>query len=294
MKTPIAVIGAGKVGSALALLLKQAGYPVVGIASRSLSSAKKLADMVKTVGVTDPSMITKDAELLFITTPDREIEKVAASLVEKDALRAGQIVIHTSGATSSNVMSPVRTKGAFAVSMHPLQSFADVNAALANLPGSYFALEGDKKGLAAAEQVVSDLGGISFAIKPEDKPVYHAAACIACNYLVALMHLSTTLFAKLGVSREDTFKALKPLVDGTIKNISLVGPVKGLTGPIARGDEPTIQGHLQALDRMDPELAKVYRTLGAYTVKIAKESGSITTQQEKGLLKLFKGVNDIV
>lgn len=287
MKPSFAVIGAGRVGSALAILLKRAGYPVAGIVSKTTASAKQLASAVAAVGSTRPSGIVENAELVFIATPDREIEGVASSLSQKGLVHSGQIYIHTSGAASSDIMSAVKAAGAYAVSMHPLQSFANVVAALENLPGSYFAVEGDEKAHGVVKQLVADLGGISFAIKPTDKPLYHAAACIACNYLVALMHLSTGLFARFGVSGKDAFAALKPLVEGTINNISQVGPVRGLTGPIARGDVPTIEGHLNALDAEYPEVADIYRVLGAYTVQIAKELGDLDPQAEGALLKLF-------
>ncbi len=287
MKPSFAIIGAGRVGSALAILLKQAGYPVTGIVSKSLASARKLAGALAAKGGTEPSGIVENARLVFITTPDREIEGVASSLFDRGFVHAGQIYIHTSGAASSGIMSVVKAAGAYTLSMHPLQSFANVDAALENLPGSYFAVEGDEKAHGVAKQLVTDMGGISFAIRPADKPLYHAAACIACNYLVALMHLSTGFFARFGVSDKDAFAALKPLVEGTINNISQVGPVRGLTGPIARGDVPTIEGHLDALDARYPEVADIYRVLGAYTVQIAKELGDLDPQAEGALLKLF-------
>lgn len=287
-KPRTAIIGAGKVGSALALLLKARGYPLAGIASKSFASACRLADLTGAPAFDSPLPLVDSAELVFITTPDREIAPVSAYLAEAGAYHPGQVVAHTSGAHSADELLGVRQAGALAVSIHPLQSFADLDTARRNLPGSYFALEGDTAALPLAEQIVSDLGGKSFHIRAQDKPLYHAAACIASNYLVALLHFATGLYEKFGLSRQEAFAALKPLVQGTLNNIAAVGPVQALTGPIARGDLPTLRDHLPALAEAGDHLAHLYRALGQYTVNIALEKGTIDHRQAQALTRVLK------
>lgn len=287
----IAIIGAGKVGSALAILLSERGYTVSGVASKSLASAAKLASRVKAPAFEKPQEAAQKADIVFITTPDREIENVSRHISERGGVAPGRIVAHTSGAHSSGFLAGVREKGGLAVSIHPLQSFADVEAAMGNLPGSYFALEGDREAMPPAEQLVSDLKGKSFYIEAGDKALYHAAACIASNYLVSLIHLSTGLYEKFGLSRKEAYMALLPLIQGTISNIEKVGPVEALTGPVARGDSSTIEGHLPALAGVGGEEEALYRTLGSYTVRVALEKGSIDSDQAENLLKLFGGLS---
>ncbi len=291
-KPSVAVVGCGKVGSALALLLKERGYPVVAVASRSPDSARKLARSLGCGAYDRPWEATLKAGLVFITTPDREIAPVAELIAREGGFRSGQVVAHTSGAHASSELRGVREAGALAVSIHPLQSFADVAGAMENLPGSYFALEGDEAAIPLARQVVDDLKGHAFIIRAEDKPLYHAAACIASNYLVSLMHLATSLYGRFGLSREEAFEALYPLVRGTINNIRRVGPVNALTGPVSRGDVPTVSGHLPALERVGSLEFYLYRLLGLYTVRVAREKGSIDRGQARQLEEVFNSAGN--
>lgn len=283
----IAVIGAGKVGGALAILLKERDYTVSGVASRSFESALNLGTRVGAPAFRRPEDAARGADLIFITTPDREIAGVSKHISDREAVGPGQVVAHTSGAHPSGHLEGVRERGALAVSIHPLQSFADVETAMKNLPGSYFAMEGDQGAMPVARQVVADLGGRAFNIDAGDKALYHAAACIASNYLVSLLHLSTGLYEKFGLSRKEAFQALLPLIQGTINNIESIGPVQALTGPVARGDVSTIRGHLPALAGVGREEDRLYRIMGRYTVRVAVEKGSIDGEQADMLLKQF-------
>lgn len=286
-KPSISIVGAGKVGSALASLLHRKGYPLVGVASRSLASAQRATDELGVLATDKPEEVTSKADTVFITTPDRVIAHVASQIKEQGGFRPGQIVFHTSGAHSADEVGVARKAGAFAASLHPLQSFATVQMAMENLPGSYFALEGDAEAMPLAKQIVNDLGGKNFAIAAQDKPLYHAAACIASNYLVSLMHLATGLYKQFGLSREEAFKALFPLIQGTLNNISQLGPAQALTGPIARGDVPTIEGHLEKFEQIGKDEIDLYCKLGLYTIKVALEKGSIDQKQSKQLEELL-------
>lgn len=288
-KPPIAIIGAGKVGSALGILLQQRGYPVAGVASRTAESAAGLAARLNCPAL-DNFEAASRARLVLITTPDRMIAPAASAIAEAGGFGPGQVVAHTSGAHAASELHGVREAGALAVSVHPLQSFAGVQAAMENLPGSYFALEGDDEAMPLARQVVEDLEGRSFAISAADKPLYHAAACIASNYLVSLMHFATGLYARFGLGPREAFEALYPLVRGTVANINKVGPTEALTGPVARGDGPTVAGHIEAFGALDPELRELYGKLGRYTVRVALEKGSITGEQARELNQIFREV----
>lgn len=292
MKPSIAVVGAGKVGSALALLLNKRGYPIVGVSKKPHSRGDDfLAEELNVFVTCKPQKITVGAKVVFITTPDRMIAQVVEEIAAQGGFGVGQIVLHTSGACSSEELEPARKKGAFAASLHPLQSFADVKMAIKSLAGSYFALEGDAPALTVAEEIVRDLEGRSFTIAVGDKPLYHAAACIASNYFVSLMHLATGLYGRFGLSTQEAFQALLPLLRGTINNITQVGPASALTGPIERGDDVTVSGHMAALEEVGKQELELYRVLGLYTLKVALEKGSISLDQERKLHDIFEGVS---
>jgi predicted short-subunit dehydrogenase-like oxidoreductase (DUF2520 family) len=288
LKPSFVLIGCGKVGSALACLLQEKNYPLVGVASKSLASAQRLAEKLNCQAANKPEKITPQAELVFITTPDREIAQVAQRVAKKGGFHRGQVVIHTSGVCEAGELRGVREAGAFAASMHPIQAVADVETALKNLPGSYFALEGDTEALPVVTTLVSDLGGRFFFIQAKDKALYHTAACVISNYLVGLAHFSTGLYQSFGLSRKEAFQALLPLIRGTLDNIEQNGPILALTGPVDRDDEETIKSHLNALtQKVTQEEINLYCALGLYIISIAREKGSLNAEQAARLQTIF-------
>jgi predicted short-subunit dehydrogenase-like oxidoreductase (DUF2520 family) len=283
-KTTIGFIGAGTVGTALAVRLSSKGYPVIAAASRSKSSADKLAAGIPGCKSYDSKQSVADiADLVFITTPDDAIAEVAAEL----NWHSGQSVIHCSGADSLESLEPAKQAGAQAGGFHPLQTFASVAHAIENLPGSTFALESDGELLEILKQMASALEGNWVRLRAEDKVLYHTAAVVACNYLVTLVKLATDLWGNFDVSTPEATRALMPLLRGTLNNIENVGLPNCLTGPIARGDMGTIKKHLAALEKSAPALLSTYRDLGSQTVPIALDKGKIGAGTADELQRLF-------
>jgi predicted short-subunit dehydrogenase-like oxidoreductase (DUF2520 family) len=272
-------IGAGTVGTALAVRLSGTGYPVVGVASRSQTSAQRLAQAVKGCRVFDSQGVADNAELVFITTPDDAIARVASQI----KWQPGQGVAHCSGADSTDILQPAKKSGAQVGAFHPLQTFASVKQAMENIPGSTFALEADEPLLKTFKEMVTALGGHWVELKAGDKVLYHAAAVIACNYMVTLVKLAADLWQTFDVPPQKATQALLPLIKGTIHNIETVGIPQCLTGPIARGDVGTIRKHLDALEQAAPHLVATYRELGLQTIPIAVAKGRINQNQAEEL-----------
>ncbi|MEW6183175.1 MAG: Rossmann-like and DUF2520 domain-containing protein [Bacillota bacterium] len=281
----VAVIGAGRVGSALALSLTERGYPVAAVASRSAASAERLAAKVG-ARVCAAAEAAREGELVFVTTPDGVIGTTAAEIAREGGIRGGQYVAHVSGAHPAAILMPAKEAGAVVFSLHPLQSFATPELALERLPGSYFTFEGDRDAYPLARQLVDDLGGSLFQIEAAAKPLYHAAACVASNYLVTLLDLVLVLAGQSGLPRADILPAFLPLIQGTINNVSEVGPIAALTGPVARGDSGTIRQHAAAMGKEEWGL---YRLIGLFTVKIAREKG-LSPEAAEELQKIFSEV----
>ncbi len=282
-------IGAGTVGTALALKLNSRDYPVVAVASRSQASAGNLAEMVKGCSAVSSSQDVADAaELVFITTPDDVIASVAAQV---DWLR-GQGVVHCCGAESTDILAPARKSGARTGAFHPLQTFASVEKALENIPGSTVAIEAEPPLLQTLKDIATALGGQWIELKAGDRVVYHASAVIACNYLVTLEKLATDLWQTFNVPRQQAVQALLPLIRGTIRNIETVGIPDCLTGPIARGDIGTVKKHLDALKEAAPDLLSTYRELGLKTIPVALSKGKIDEQRAKELEAVLTGPTD--
>lgn len=277
-KLRIAIIGAGAVGTSLALLLQQQSYAITGIISRSEGSAVQAAKILQT-DVVPMSEICQAADFVFITTPDREIGNVVTYLTDHKCLRPGLIIAHTSGVHSSALLSLAKESGAHILSFHPLQSFSHPTTALVNLQGSIFTLEGDIPALAVAREMVESLGGQPVIISPEQKTLYHAGACAASNYFVAIVHLAVALLKSAGFQEATAQEALLPLLRGTLNNLEKTTVPQALTGPIARGDASTVAKHLQAITASAPQLLPYYQHLAHYTIGVAQEKQTLSPEE---------------
>ena len=282
----LAVIGAGRVGTALALALQEKGYTVAGVCCRRRESASLAAERLGCRYTLQPEKIARGAQIVLITTPDHSIEAVCRGLASAGGIFPGQVVLHASGAHSSSILSAARERGAAVLSMHPLQTFPSVEAGVRNLEGSYFTLEGDREALEAGFAMVKAMGGHALTIPTEMKPLYHAAACVACNYFVSLVDLALKMMQEAGVSCELTLPALLPLITGTLANIEKVGVPAALTGPIDRGESGTIKAHLDAIETAMPEAAGLYRLLAIYTADVAKRKGTLDSQTWQEIMEL--------
>lgn len=281
----IGFIGAGTVGTALAIRLSERGYQVVAVSSRSQTSAEKLAQAVNGCRAVDSGQAVADtAELIFITTPDDAIGPVVSGIQWHN----GKSVVHCSGADSTETLEPARKMGAHVGAFHPLQTFASVKQAIDNIAGSTFAVEAEEPLLSTLKEMATALDGEWIELKASDKVIYHAAAVIACNYLVTLVKLATDLWQTFDVPQDQATRALLPLLRGTIHNIDTIGIPKCLTGPIARGDTGTIKKHINALRKAAPGVLTTYCELGRQAIPIALAKGRVNEQQAKEMQVVLK------
>jgi predicted short-subunit dehydrogenase-like oxidoreductase (DUF2520 family) len=278
-KKKLGIVGVGKVGRAVGVLLSRAGYEIGVItdidperesaADREMGGAARGRDVYGRLN---------EVDIVFITTPDRAIAPVAEEIAGGGGFRPGQIVVHMSGSLTSDVLGPARTVGAFVASLHPLQSFADDEQAKKNIPGSVFCLEGDEGALPGLRELIRVFGGTELSIPKQDKPLYHAAAVVASNYFVTLLWTATLMLGEIGMDEKTAIRALMPLVEGTLANVKAVGVPRALTGPIARGDAPTIADHVETIQRKRPDLLEFYRLMGRLTVEAARKNGDVPEQ----------------
>ncbi len=290
----VAIIGVGRVGSAVGFLLKRAGYAVTAVAARNAATAEKavafigggepLADVIKAAS---------KADIVFITTPDRDIREVCDTISTNGGLKRGSLTVHMSGAHSLDLLNAARTAGSYRAVIHPLQSLASREQGVKNLPGSYFRIEADPEALKTAKEIVKALGGIELVMPNwgEEKgsaALYHAGAVVVSNYFVALVDYGLKFYRALGADKKDALKAVLPLIRGTLDNIETLGIPDALTGPIMRGDTQTVRDHLNAMQKRTPELLDLYKELTRQTVSVARDKGSITREKAEELLKLVK------
>ena len=278
-------IGAGTVGTALAILLSKKGYRFVGASRRSQTAAGSSSRTVSNLHLLESNQAVADAsDLVFITTPDDAITAVVSQV----KWRREQSVVHCSGADSAAVLEPAHKAGASTGGFHPLQTFAGIEQAVANIPGSTFAIEAEEPLKTTLKEMAVALGGSWIELKAADKAVYHAAAVFACNYLVTLVKLATDLWQTFSIPPDKATRALLPLLRGTLNNIETLGIPQCLTGPIARGDTGTITKHINTLQEKAPALVPPYKELGRQTIPISLAKGKIDKPRSQELEKILK------
>jgi len=275
-------IGPGTVGTSLASALADVGYTIAAVSGRD---GERLARAVEKIpgarSAATNQEVVDAADLIFLTVPDGAIRPVAECLTSLE----GKAVVHCSGADSLAALQAVAAQGASVGSFHPLQTFASVEQALRNLPGSTFAVEASAPTLEKVLFTMARaLGGTPLPLRGK-KALYHASAVIACNYLVTLLDMAAGLWTALGLTKADGLKALLPLVRGTIENLEAVGLPNALTGPVARGDVGTVDRNLAALEETAPDVARLYIELARRTIPVARAKGTLSAEAADRLLE---------
>jgi predicted short-subunit dehydrogenase-like oxidoreductase (DUF2520 family) len=277
------------VGTAVGYLLKSAGYRIVAAADLSPENLRQGLEYTSGQACTDSAEAASLAECILITTGDDAIASVCEEIALRGAVTAGKKVIHLSGAGGLDLLRAARRAGAHVACIHPLQSFANVEGAIKSIPGSTFGITADAVIRDWSVRMVLDLGGNPFFITEEDKPLYHAAACLASNYLTTLMYTVEEIYLSLGMDQTEALNAFWPLVRGTMNNLETKGAVQALTGPIARGDAGTIEKHLTAIREKMPLLLPFYCIMGMQTVELGLKKKTLRPDRAEIIRNLLKG-----
>jgi predicted short-subunit dehydrogenase-like oxidoreductase (DUF2520 family) len=264
-------LGAGRLGTALAWSMANAGLKVVAVANRSEAKAQALASRIVGCDVVQAQALADRCDLFFVTTADAQIGPAVLPL----RWRAGTGVVHCSGATEVDVLAPAREQGARIGGFHPLQTFTDPDAALRSLPGSTITIEAQEPLDSMLVAIAQRLGCHVNRLPPGMRGRYHAAAGYTSHFLNGVFAEAARVWASWGASEEDALRALLPLAHGTLRSIEALGVAQGMPGPVARGDVQTIEKHLEALSALGPEAVEFYRTLCASTIPMAVRKGTI-------------------
>ena len=260
------------------------------LVSRRIESARKAATLVNkpatlarnsaTVSEADIAAFAAkqirslpQADLFLISVPDDQIAGVAREL-SKLRFDRQPTALHTSGALSSEVLSPLAAQGWSVGSVHPLISVPDANAPI---DGAFWSVEGDRRAVRLAKTLVRDLGGTSFSISTAEKPLYHAAAVMTSGNVTALFDVALEMLVACGLTRKTARQVLQPLLISTAHNLETKDPSAALTGTFSRGDVETVKRHLAAIKQHDlKDALDLYCRLGKRSLKIAKKQSGIT------------------
>jgi predicted short-subunit dehydrogenase-like oxidoreductase (DUF2520 family) len=264
-KPTIAIIGPGRAGSALGRALHTAGYTIAAIGGRNPDNVRNLADELGARACQSPATTIDLADLTILAVPDDVILPLATDMVASLCSAAGHAVVHLSGAQDRSALRPLAQQGSLRTGVfHPLQTFRRGPEAVVNVAGTYFGIDADQPLREQLMQMARDLGGHPFDLTGVDLALYHAAAVFAANYPITLLAEAIALAAEAGLDPETARKGLTTLLAGAVNNLRDLAPADAITGPASRGDEGTIERHLEAL-RRDPELQRLYQLLADRT-----------------------------
>jgi predicted short-subunit dehydrogenase-like oxidoreductase (DUF2520 family) len=280
------IIGAGSVGLALGVALDRAGWPIGAVASRDPDRRERFRTHVGSArGFAEAEALVDDVELVILAVPDDVVAPLAARL----RLYAGQAIVHTSGLLGAEVLAPALSAGSQAGAFHPLVAFADLDRALAALPGATIAIEGDDDLAAHLADMAEAIGAVPVRLAPGTKAAYHAAAVLSAGGVTALLDTIREIAAVMGLDEAGALRIYLPLLEQTVANARALGIAHALTGPATRGDAGTIAAHLAALDAGAPGAVPVYRALLERSVGIAESRGTLTPEASARLRTALAG-----
>jgi predicted short-subunit dehydrogenase-like oxidoreductase (DUF2520 family) len=280
----IGFVGAGHVGTTLAVAFAQAGWPVGGAASRSAARRAAFADRIPdAVTVADPAELLDVVDILFLTVPDDAIAGVAVGL----RLYSGQAIVHTSGLLPSTVLGPALAAGSAAASFHPLVAFADHERALAALAGASVALEGDDRLVEVLAELALAIGARPVRVDTGGKGAYHVAATLSAGGLVGLLEVVALAAHGAGLDEAGALAVYAPLARQALADAEALGVEAALTGPIARGDVGTVERHLEILRRDVPSAVPAYVALGLAQLAVVERRGGLSPEALERLRALL-------
>ncbi len=270
------VLGCGKAGRSIVRLLHERGLCTVGgIANRSLDSAVAASAFIGAgMPCTDVGAMAP-AGLWLVGTSDDSIAAIAAALAASGRLRAGDVVFHLSGATSSAALAPCASAGAAIASVHPVKNFSDPEASVRSFAGTWCGCEGDAAALALLQPAFAGLGARLFPIDPRYKALYHGGGAFACNFVPVLVELALRCEERAGIPRAVALEMFEPIARETLDAVFRQGIAPAVAGPISRGDAGTVARHLAAMRAWDPAVADVYVRLGQVALELVGSLGRV-------------------
>ena len=282
MKT-VTIVGAGRLGSALAIALGRQGYTIDELVYRTSAPTDDILELLpggSTYSSVDGDLRIK-SEITLITTQDTEIEAAAAKLCGKVF---SSVILHTSGSLASSVLDQLRTDTTAVGSMHPLVSVSEPVSGSARFTGAYFCIEGDDRAVETAKSLAADIGALTFSIPTKAKSLYHAAAVMSSGHIVALTETAANVLEECGIGARDARSILMPLIESTIDNLKRQSAARSMTGTYARLDEPAFYRHVSALEGSADDLTlSIYLDLAIRSLQIVKSTSSEPAAVDKML-----------
>jgi predicted short-subunit dehydrogenase-like oxidoreductase (DUF2520 family) len=278
------IIGAGRLGKNIAFALSSA--KIASLQTIFNLSLKSGEQSCREIGYGSPVATIEElpsADITWITSNDDSISPLTTRLAESSLLKPGNIVIHSSGVLNSSILTPLKAQGCSIASFHPLKAFKTGYLDADAFNKVDCVLEGDDQACIWLNHAFKVLGANIITIKPEAKALYHAAACMASNYLITLASCSETLLLKAGIAHDKARELIGNLMQGNLNNLNETKLIaESLTGPLMRGDNETLSLHLQAIE--NPVIKDFYKAAGLATLPLTQ----LPTNKRQSIENLLK------
>jgi len=282
----VGVVGAGRVGSALAAALGRAGHEIVAVSAVSDTSVRRARRNLPGVAIRPPPEVVAAADLVLLTVPDDVLPGLVTGLAATGAALEGRLVAHASGRHGLAVLEPAVRAGALPLALHPVMTFTGRPDDIDRLAGISFGVTAPDSLRLAAEALVVEMGGEPVFIAEERRGLYHAALASAANHLVTLVVQAADLLREAGV--DQPARMLGPLLQAALDNALDLGDA-ALTGPVARGDADTVASHVEALRAAAPQALPAYLALARLTADRALAAGTLSAPDAQRLLGVLGG-----
>ena len=284
----VGVVGAGRVGTVLAVALSRAGHRVVAASAVSAASVRRIRANLPDTVIRQPAEVVAQSDLVLLTVPDDVLAGLVAGLASTGADLSGRLLAHASGRHGLAVLEPATRQGAMPLALHPVMTFTGRPDDVDRLAGISFGVTAPEALRPVAEALVVEMGGEPVFIGEELRDLYHAALSIAANHLVTLVTQSSDLLRQAGVAEPGLM--LGPLLSAALDNALRLGDA-GLTGPVARGDAETVAGHIRALRAASPGVLPSYLAMARLTADRALAAGTLTAPDAQRLLGVLAGTD---
>ena len=287
-KLSFAIIGLGRVGTALYQILVNKGHQISGLFDSNPAQTNNIAP-ISTNTISNHLSDLAATDIIIISVPDDNVKQVVADL-EKifRQKKLSNYIYHTSGALSSDIFNPVRKYNVYCASLHPVQTFSGDATDFHKSENIFFDMEGEKQAIKKAKEFVKTFNSDIITIEKKLKPVYHLACTMASNYLNTLLFCVLDILKFMNLSEKESLEILKPLLSTTLQNILENGVDKTLTGPISRGDIGTVEKHLAILNDKFSHYSQLYKELGKIGLKYNSVLKNVSTSDMESLRTLLK------
>lgn len=279
-RDPIAIVGAGAMGTALARALDAARVPVVAVASRRMEPARSLAADLRGATATPMSTVGATAPIILLAVSDAAIEEACAAI----APAAGSLIAHVSGFRDISALAAAAAAGAQVGGFHPLAAVARGDGAprlsaaecVATFQGAAFAIEGEDEVRARLMRLADALGGHGFTIAAKDKPAYHLGASMLAAFAAGLAQITWDGLRAAGAAPDVASSGSAHLLQTVANNIARAPtPAHALTGPVARGDVDGMRRQAAAAGALSRAAQELYRVHAAHNIALVRNAGRI-------------------